>query len=232
MLVASSPACLARTSIRPVETFATGSSSFVSLAEMPFVVSVRNDLTSRRFVSSGSSSFVASSVSLPAIASALAAPPLPVPVVTPRSASDFTAPPIPVLSETMPRSCDSRPVSWVSANRGPLRASASVVAFGTRFSVSSERMKSTVELYWSTNAWILPLTAPLSGAGAPTVTEVVPVAFSVSCRPGTALWTTLLRLCWRAAVDGELRVHADLEVLGRGPVDAGDLQGVGRPGSK
>jgi hypothetical protein len=51
-------------------------------------------------------------------------------------------------------------------------------------------MKSTVELYWSTNAWTLPLTAPLSGPGGLTVTDEVPVAFRVSWRPGIALVTT------------------------------------------
>jgi hypothetical protein len=47
------------------------------------------------------------------------------------------------------------PVSCVSLKSAPLRASVSVVAFGTRFSVSLPRMKSIVELYWSTNAWTL-----------------------------------------------------------------------------
>jgi hypothetical protein len=123
--------------MRPLVALATGSSSFVSFAEMPFVVSVRNDLRSMRLSSSASANFVASSWSLPARASALAAPPVAVPVETPMSPNDLIAPDAPVLSETMPRSWASRPVSWVSANSGPLRASVSLVAFGTRFSASS-----------------------------------------------------------------------------------------------
>jgi hypothetical protein len=44
-----------------------------------------------------------------------------------------------------------------------LDASLVVVALATFFSVSLDRMKSTVELYWETNALTLALTASGSG---------------------------------------------------------------------
>src|SRR4051794_24768278 len=153
-------------------------------------------LMSRRPLSKASANFSVSNVSLPAMASGLAAPPEPGPVGIPGSAMLWTLPAMPVLSVIMLRSCESRPVSCVSPNRTPFAASVVVVAFGTFCSVSLPRTKSTVELYWSTNACSFFWTASWSGPGGVTETDVVPVALNVSCRPGIADLTTLLLLYW------------------------------------
>ena len=81
-----------------------------------------------------------------------------------------------------------------------MSASASFSGLTTRFSVVLERMKSTVELYCSTNFLTASLTFALSVAGS--LTETVtdsPVGvsdLSVSCTPGIAPVTTFEAEVW------------------------------------
>ena len=80
------------------------------------------------------------------------------------------------------------PSSIVSPFRRPFCWSAAVCALATFFSSSFERMKSSVELYWSTNAFTVALMFAWFGTGAPTVTvtgpETLVTPFSVSEAPG------------------------------------------------
>ena len=89
----------------------------------------------------------------------------------------------PLSIETMPES----PNSW------PFCRSAVVVAVGTRFSVSSERVEVTTLLYASTSAWTFLAIASVSIAGWVVLTEtgLVLTPLSVRRTPGIAFSTTL-----------------------------------------
>jgi hypothetical protein len=96
------------------------------------------------------------------------------------------------MSPTASRSSERTPWSAGSAFRTPLARSSSVVGFTTFFSFTFELMKSTVELYWSTKAWILDLTTSVLGPGLPTTTEaaLAMTPLKVRVTPGIALVTT------------------------------------------
>ena len=139
-----------------------------SLAYVP-VMFVKSFLTSLKRSVSDRESLSVSSVSRPSIASWLSVPePTVLPVDRPTRLSWFRsgAEPGEDVARRPREAARGCRLSAGSAFSTPLARSSSVVGFTTFFSLIFELMKSTVELYWSTNAWILPETASVFGPGA------------------------------------------------------------------
>ena len=164
--------------------------------EYALVGFVNSAFTSPSDVVRAVESLAVSSVSLPDTASLLIVPlATAAPVERPTCESDLAESGLPLKrSATEVRSDESRPVSDASPASTPLARSLAFFGLATFRSSIFDWTKSIVELYWSTNDWILLWIAEVLGAGAPTliVTAEEVTALSTSWTPGRASATVFV----------------------------------------